>query len=92
METPQSTPDKDGTMTPDSEFPKPSLPLSSRLQSRFTSEVDPKWADAILLGCFLVAGIVDSVVYNKYTCFVSMQTGEHHCRQALVENLRHNQC
>jgi hypothetical protein len=92
METPQSTPEKDGTMTPDSEFPKPSLPLSSRLQSRFTSEVDPKWADGILLGCFFVAGVVDSVVYNKYTCFVSMQTGEQHHTQALIGDPRRHQC
>lgn len=78
MDTPQSsTPEKDGTMTPKSEFPTASIPLSLRLYSRFTSEVDPRWADLILLGCFFVAGIVDSVVYNKYTCFVSMQTGEH---------------
>jgi len=75
MDTPESTLEKDETMKPESELPTPSMPLSKRLQSRMTSEVDPKWADAILLGCFFVAGIVDSVAYNKYTCFVSMQTG-----------------
>lgn len=76
MEAPELTLEKDGTMNPDSDLPKPSMPLSLRLRSRLTSEVDPKRADAILLGCFFVAGIVDSVAYNKYTCFVSMQTGE----------------
>ncbi|KAK5049881.1 hypothetical protein LTR84_003999 [Exophiala bonariae] len=76
METPRSfMSENDSTGTPDAEVPKATMSLSSRMYLRFTSEVDPGWADLILLGCFFVAGIVDSVVYNKYTCFVSMQTG-----------------
>ncbi|KEF63593.1 uncharacterized protein A1O9_01571 [Exophiala aquamarina CBS 119918] len=75
METLESNLEKDGTVNPGSESPRPSMPLSLRLKSRLTSEVEPKWADAILLGCFFVAGVVDSVAFNKYTCFVSMQTG-----------------
>ncbi|KIX09748.1 uncharacterized protein Z518_00829 [Rhinocladiella mackenziei CBS 650.93] len=75
MDTPQSIPEKDGTMSPDAEFPRPTLPWSTRLVSRFTSDVDPRWADIILIGCFFVAGIVDGVAFNTYTCFVSMQTG-----------------
>lgn len=83
METLQSTLKEERTSTPpNSEFPQASKSLSSRLHSRFTSEVDPKWADLVLLGCFFVAGMVDSVVFNKYTCFVSMQTGEQNHAQS----------
>lgn len=76
METPSSLSDKAGTMTPNSELPTSSLPWSLRLRSRFTSDIDTAWADTILVGCFFVAGIVDSVAFNTYNCFVSMQTGE----------------
>lgn len=75
METPNSLSDKDGTLTPNSELPASSLPWSVRLKSRFSSDIDPAWADTILVGCFFVAGIVDSVAFNTYSCFVSMQTG-----------------
>ena len=76
METPSSLSDKEGTLNTNSEFPTSSLPWTVRLRSRFTSDIDTAWADTILLGCFFVAGIVDSVAFNTYSCFVSMQTGE----------------
>ncbi|RVX71263.1 hypothetical protein B0A52_04837 [Exophiala mesophila] len=75
METPSSLSDKEGTLNTNSEFPTSSLPWTVRLRSRFTSDIDTAWADTILLGCFFVAGIVDSVAFNTYSCFVSMQTG-----------------
>lgn len=73
MDTPQSIPEKDGTAT---EFATATMPWSRRIVSRFTSDIDTSWADTILVGCFFVSGIVDSVVFSTYTCFVSMQTGE----------------
>lgn len=79
METPLSTESSekdDHNMTPETEFPRSSLPWSTRLVSRFTSDIDTKWGDVILLGCFLLTGMVDSVAFNTYSCFVGMQTGE----------------
>ena len=55
--------------------PNPDLPFRNRLKLRLTSEIDTKWADVILIGCFMCAGIIDSVAFNVYACFVSMQTG-----------------
>ncbi|KAH7244435.1 uncharacterized protein BKA55DRAFT_85040 [Fusarium redolens] len=47
----------------------------SPVASRFTTEIDPRWGDILLLICFFVAGLVDSAAFNMYGCFVSMQTG-----------------
>ena len=44
--------------------------------SRFTTDVNTKWSDLLLLLCFFVAGLVDSAAFNMYGCFVSMQTGQ----------------
>ena len=46
-----------------------------RLQRRLTAEIDTKWGDIILIGCFFCAGLIDSTAFNIYGCFVSMQTG-----------------
>src|ERR1700742_4551725 len=75
MATPQSVPEKGATLSPDTESQPLSLPWSTRLLSRFTSDVDIRWADSILVGCFFVTGIVDSFAFNTYRCFVGMQTG-----------------
>ena len=41
-------------------------------------EVTAVWGDAVLIvGCF-ATGLLDSAVFNVWSCFVSMQTGEHH--------------
>ncbi|KAF4955595.1 hypothetical protein FGADI_4430 [Fusarium gaditjirri] len=47
----------------------------SPVASRFTTEIDTRWGDILLLICFFVAGLVDSAAFNMYGCFVSMQTG-----------------
>ncbi len=75
METPQSAPEQDPTNGLGAESPHLSLSWSTRLLSRFESDVDTKWADSILVGCFFVTGIVDSFAFNSYSCFVGMQTG-----------------
>lgn len=46
-----------------------------RLHQRLTAEIDTKWGDIILVGCFFCSGLIDSVAFNIYGCFVSMQTG-----------------
>jgi hypothetical protein len=39
-------------------------------------EVTEVWADAVLIvGCF-ATGLLDSAVFNVWSCFVSMQTGK----------------
>ena len=41
-------------------------------------EVTAVWGDAVLIvGCF-ATGLLDSAVFNVWSCFVSMQTGEPH--------------
>ncbi|KAF4971047.1 hypothetical protein FZEAL_9932 [Fusarium zealandicum] len=63
---------------PDSSSDNPeagSKEAASPISRRFTSEVDVKWGDVLLLVCFFVAGLVDSAAFNMYGCFVSMQTG-----------------
>lgn len=39
-------------------------------------EVTAVWGDAVLIvGCF-ATGLLDSAVFNVWSCFVSMQTGD----------------
>jgi hypothetical protein len=47
-----------------------------RWQRYLRQDVDEAWADTILLVLCLIAGIVDSAVFNVWSCFVSMQTGD----------------
>ena len=45
------------------------------LKQRLSEDVDPSWADLILIVCFFISGLIDSTVFNTYSCFASMQTG-----------------
>jgi Protein of unknown function (DUF1275) len=50
----------------------------SRLSSwkkYLAQDVDESWADLILLLTCFISGLVDSAVFNVWSCFVSMQTG-----------------
>jgi len=48
---------------------------STSLRSFFKEEVTAAWGDAVLIvGCF-ATGLLDSAVFNTWSCFVSMQTG-----------------
>lgn len=38
-------------------------------------DVDESWSDVILLVTCFISGLVDSAVFNVWSCFVSMQTG-----------------
>lgn len=50
----------------------------NNVRSYFEQEVSTSWGDLILiLGCF-VTGLLDSAVFNVWSCFVSMQTGTIH--------------
>ena len=58
----------------DNELEKPAP--KSQIQQRLDAQIDTKWADLILLGCFFCSGLIDSMAFNMYACFVSMQTGQ----------------
>ena len=50
-------------------------PLLSRTREYFSEELTTTWSDIMLiLNCF-VTGLLDSAVFNTWSCFVSMQTG-----------------
>lgn len=38
-------------------------------------DVQEDWADMILIILSFISGMVDSAVFNTWSCFVSMQTG-----------------
>lgn len=61
-------------MEPEKDFQQ-SLPWLTRLRLRFTSDIDSKWGDIILLACFFTTGMVDAIAFNTWNCFVGMQTG-----------------
>ena len=46
-----------------------------RFRRYWDEDVDPKWADLLLILCFFTSGVVDSVAFNVWSCFASMQTG-----------------
>ena len=46
------------------------------LREHFNQEVTESWGDLVLiLGCF-ITGLLDSAIFNVWSCFVSMQTGK----------------
>jgi hypothetical protein len=48
---------------------------ASRLRSYMSQDVHEDWADVILIVLSFISGMVDSAVFNTWSCFVSMQTG-----------------
>lgn len=46
-----------------------------KLRGYLAQDVDKSWADVILLVACFISGLVDSAVFNVWSCFVSMQTG-----------------
>lgn len=60
--------------------------LLSRFKSHLDEEITESWGDLVLiLSCF-VTGLLDSAIFNVWSCFVSMQTGEsppHHLHAAI---------
>ncbi|PGH02036.1 hypothetical protein AJ80_08931 [Polytolypa hystricis UAMH7299] len=46
-----------------------------RVTKYFSKDVDRQWADLILIVACFISGLVDSAVFNVWSCFVSMQTG-----------------
>jgi hypothetical protein len=47
--------------------------ILGKVKSHLSADVSTRWADLVLMVCFMVSGLVDSCAYNAYSCFVSMQ-------------------
>jgi uncharacterized membrane protein YoaK (UPF0700 family) len=47
----------------------------ARWRQYLAEEADKEWADLILIVTCFISGLVDSAVFNVWSCFVSMQTG-----------------
>ncbi|KAJ9608241.1 hypothetical protein H2200_007229 [Cladophialophora chaetospira] len=47
----------------------------ARWRQYMAEDANKEWADLILLVTCFISGIVDSAVFNVWSCFVSMQTG-----------------
>ncbi|KAM5347417.1 hypothetical protein ACJ41O_010422 [Fusarium nematophilum] len=52
--------------------PKP----QSWWRRRFVIDARRDWADIMLLGCYIITGILDSASISTWGAFVSMQTGK----------------
>ena len=48
---------------------------SARYKKHLAQDVDKSWADLVLIVACFISGLVDSAVFNVWSCFVSMQTG-----------------
>ncbi|KIX03308.1 uncharacterized protein Z518_06860 [Rhinocladiella mackenziei CBS 650.93] len=44
-------------------------------QKYFCHELDASYIDLVIIICFFVSGLIDSVAFNSWNCFVNMQTG-----------------
>jgi hypothetical protein len=51
-------------------------PQSPTWRQRMAAEVSCSWADAVLLACYMVTGLLDSASIQVWGAFVSMQTGK----------------
>ena len=47
----------------------------ARYMKHLAQDVDKSWADLVLIVACFISGLVDSAVFNVWSCFVSMQTG-----------------
>lgn len=48
---------------------------SVRMKKHMTCDVSKNWADAVLLFCYIITGLLDSSAVFIWGSFVSMQTG-----------------
>jgi len=47
------------------------------IMEHLESEITTSWTDLILLLLTFTTGLLDSAVFNVWSCFVSMQTGRY---------------
>ena len=48
----------------------------TRFRQHMSQDVHEDWADIVLIILSFISGMVDSAVFNTWSCFVSMQTGK----------------
>ena len=48
----------------------------SRLMNHMNADVSKNWGDIVLLGCYIITGLLDSSSVQVWGSFVSMQTGK----------------
>ncbi|KAM0716556.1 hypothetical protein Q7P37_008001 [Cladosporium fusiforme] len=53
--------------------PRGDISRLERAKDYLCTDVSTRWADLVLMVCFMISGLVDSGAYNAYSCFVSMQ-------------------
>ena len=47
-------------------------------------ELDPSFMSLVLVTCFFISGLIDSVAFNSWNCFVNMQTGKKFILTSLI--------
>lgn len=55
----------------------PVKPQKETWRQRFQHDISCSWADAVLLACYVVTGLLDSSSIQVWGTFVSMQTGQY---------------
>lgn len=63
---------KKETKTNWSKYPKKGYKTTTKY---FYEEIDSHWTAALIVVCFFVSGIVDSVSFQTFSVFTSLQTG-----------------
>ena len=48
---------------------------SKRVRQYMAQDLDRSWFTIVLVACFFQSGLLDSVAFNSWSCFVGMQTG-----------------
>jgi hypothetical protein len=50
---------------------------TAELSQRYLfQELDSSFMSLVLVICFFISGLVDSVAFNSWNCFVNMQSGK----------------
>ena len=58
-----------------------------RVRKCLGQEINRDWADLVLLGCYVVTGLLDSASTQVWGAFVSMQTGRSPTRRPISERM-----
>lgn len=73
------SPSRNGSTSPaiNNAMPKNSQKenMKTRLEQHLYTEITTEWADLVLIACCFVSGVIDSVAFDVWGCFCSMQTG-----------------
>ena len=56
----------------------------NRLHKHMTQNINRNWGDIVLLGCYVITGLLDSSAVFIWGAFVSMQTGVYEVQQRVL--------